>query len=105
MDHTWGRSFHGGFFELGPQGGINKVEPLITFNMFNVSFWYISYHNLVLFLFRFLIKILLDLCLAHVMFLFLLFLFHVVDLELGPPLFLSWFRNPIGLVVFVPIVI
>jgi 1-acyl-sn-glycerol-3-phosphate acyltransferase len=37
------------------------------------------------------------------MFLFLFFLFHNLDLALGLPLFSSWLKNPINLVIFVPL--
>ncbi len=58
-----------------------------------------SCHNLVLFLLY--NKILLDICFTCVVFLFLFFLFHVLDLELGLPSFSCWLKNCIVLIVFV----
>jgi hypothetical protein len=50
-------------------------------------------------------KILLEFCSTCVMFLFLLFLFHNLDLDLSQPLFLFWLENPIDLVIFVLMII
>jgi hypothetical protein len=47
-------------------------------------------------------KILIDSYFIHVVFLFLFFLFHDLDLKLSLPLFSSWLGNLINLVVFVP---
>jgi hypothetical protein len=49
-----------------------------------------SYHNFVLFILC--NKILLDSSYAHVVFLFLFFLFHDLNLELGLPLFSFWVK-------------
>jgi len=38
-------------------------------------------------------------------FLFLFFLFHNQNLELNLPLFLSWLKNLVSLVVFVPMIV
>jgi hypothetical protein len=64
-----------------------------------------SYHYLVLFLYFPCNKILLNFCFACIVFLFLFFLFHDLDLKLSLFLFLSWFKNHVDLVVFVPITI
>jgi hypothetical protein len=61
--------------------------------MFNNGFGYVSYHNFVMLLFHFCNKIMLNFCLAFVVFLFLFFLFHNLDLVLGLPLFSSWFKK------------
>ncbi len=73
--------------------------------MFNTSLGTFSCHNLVLFLYFPCNKILLNFRFACIMFLFLFFLFHDLNLEWSLLLFLSWFRNPIDMVVFVPITI
>jgi hypothetical protein len=69
--------------------------------MFNTNFGIFFCHSLVLFLFPSCNKILLESCFTHVVFLFLFFLFHNLNLELGLPLFLSWLGNHVNLVVFV----
>jgi len=50
-------------------------------------------HNFVLFLLFFCNKILLNFCFACVVFLFLFVLFHNLDLNIGLPLFLFWFKK------------
>jgi hypothetical protein len=55
--------------------GMNKGKISITFNCSTLILGMFSCHNLVLF--QFCNKILLDYCLAHVVFLFLFFVFLV----------------------------
>ncbi len=73
--------------------------------MFNTSLDTFYCHNLVLFLYFPCNKILLNFCFACIMFLFLFFLFHDLNLEWSLLLLLSWFRNPRDMVIFVPITI
>jgi hypothetical protein len=73
--------------------GINKGNFFITFSLFNISFGYVSCHNLIMFFFHFCNKILLNFYVALVMFLFSFFLFHNLDLGLDLFLFSFWFKK------------
>ncbi len=64
-----------------------------------------SCHSLVIYFIFPCNKILLDFYFLSVMFLFLFFLFHNLDLELGLPLFSSWLKIPINLFVFMLVII
>jgi hypothetical protein len=78
-----------------------EVKLFINFSMFNINFGYVVLSQLVLFLYCYCNKILLDFFFACVVLLFLFFLFHNLDLELGLHLFSFWLQNLLDLVVFV----
>jgi hypothetical protein len=61
--------------------------------MFNISLGTFFCHILIIFFYCSCNKILLDICLTHVMLLFLFFLFRDLNLELSLPKFLFWFRK------------
>jgi len=62
-------------------------------------------HSLVLFLFHSCNKILLGFCFAHVVFSFLFFSFHDLNLELDMFMLSFWFRKSYRLSCFVPIIV